>query len=94
MQPPDSNAETLALQALAWLAGDPDRLEPFLALSGLGPGNLRAAAREPGFLLGVLDHICGNESLLLDLAGNLSLNPESIARARQRLAGPVADDFA
>ncbi len=88
---PTPDAETLALQALAYLAGDPDRLEPFLALTGLGPANLRAAAREPGFLCGVLDHLCANESLLLEFAGNLSLNPESVMRARHRLAGPGMD---
>lgn len=87
------DAEALALRALAFLASDPSRLEGFLAETGLGPQNLRAAAQEPGFLASVLDHIAGSDSLLLELAGNLSLNPETIAAARLRLAGPPSGDF-
>lgn len=81
-------AETLALKALAFLASEPERLEPFLAVTGLGPATLRGAAQEPGFLLGVLDHLCASDSLLLEFAGNLGLNPEIVAQARETLAGP------
>lgn len=87
------DAEALALRALAFLASDTGRLEAFLAETGLGPANLRAAAQEPAFLASVLDHVAGNESLLLELAGNLSLNPETIAAARLRLAGPPPGDL-
>ncbi|MBA4221557.1 MAG: DUF3572 domain-containing protein [Bosea sp.] len=81
-------AQTLALKALAFLASEPERLEPFLAATGLGPATLRSAAQEPGFLLGVLDHLCASDSLLLEFAGNLSLKPEMVAQAREVLAGP------
>jgi hypothetical protein len=54
-------AETLAIQGLAFLAADMERLELFLSLTGLDPRNLRAAAAEPRFLAGVLEHISGNE---------------------------------
>jgi hypothetical protein len=87
------DAETLALRALGFLAAEPERLEPFLAATGLGPATLRAAASEPGFLGAVLDHIAGSDSLLLEFAGNLSLNPEIIADARRLLAGPAPGDF-
>ena len=60
--------------------------------TGLGPSNLRAAAQEPGFLVAVLDHLAGSDSLLLEFAGNLSLNPEIVAQARGRLAGPPMDE--
>ncbi|MEI5663357.1 Protein of unknown function [Bosea lupini] len=81
-------AQTLALKALAFLASEPERLEPFLAVTGLGPATLRSAAQEPGFLLGVLDHLCASDSLLLEFAGNLHLKPEMVAQARETLAGP------
>jgi len=87
------DAETLALRALTFLAAEPERLEPFLAATGLGPATLRAAASEPGFLVAVLDHISGSDSLLLEFAGNLSLNPEIIAYARRLLGGPAPGDF-
>ncbi|PTM43277.1 DUF3572 domain-containing protein [Bosea sp. 124] len=88
-RPPSlQDAETLALRALGFLAAEPERLEPFLATTGLGPATLRAAASDPGFLSAVLDHIGGSDSLLLEFAGNLGVSPESVAQARDRLGGP------
>ncbi len=84
---PREAAELLAIQALAFIAEDPDRLGAFLAASGIGPDAIRAAAREPGFLAGVLDHMLGDESLLLAFAGSAGLDPASIARARRALGG-------
>jgi hypothetical protein len=46
-------AEGLAIQALAFIAGDSERLGRFLAVTGIGPAEIRTAAREPGFLVGV-----------------------------------------
>ena len=83
----NEDAEALALRGLSFLAADPARLEPFLAATGLGPATLRSAAQEPGFLVGVLDHLSSSDSLLLEFAENLRLNPEIIAQARQRLGG-------
>ncbi|CAM5214678.1 hypothetical protein ARD30_09975 [Bosea thiooxidans] len=88
------DAETLALRALGFLAAEPERIELFLSTTGLGPENLRAAASEPGFLAAVLDHIAASDSLLLEFAGNLRLNPEIVGEARRLLAGPEPDDFA
>jgi hypothetical protein len=87
-------AEALALRALGFLAAEPDRLEPFLAMTGLGPSTLRAAATQPGFLAAVLDHLAGSDSLLLEFAGNLSLNPEIVGQARSILSGADSGEFA
>ncbi|WP_376987889.1 DUF3572 domain-containing protein [Bosea sp. R86505] len=87
-------AEMLALRALGFLAAEPERLEPFLAVTGLGPATLRAAAGEPAFLAAVLEHVGGSDSLLLEFAANLGVAPETVALARERLSGPpggVAD---
>jgi len=80
-------AEALAVQALAFIAEEPDRLGAFLAASGIGPEAIRNAAREPGFLAGVLDHMLSDESLLLAFADSAGLDPASIARARRALGG-------
>ncbi|WP_082766975.1 DUF3572 domain-containing protein [Bosea sp. PAMC 26642] len=87
------DAERLALRALGFLASEPERLEPFLATTGLGPANLRAAAREPAFLGAVLEYLSSTESLLLEFSENLSVNPESVAQARMLLSGPPAGDM-
>jgi hypothetical protein len=87
----DESAERLALDVLLWITGDEDRLLPFLAASGLGPETLRESAREPAFLVGVLDHVMGDENVLLACAGALGVKPERIAEAWHRLS-PRADD--
>jgi hypothetical protein len=80
-------AETLALEAFSWLAGEPEALGRFLALAGIGPGNLRTAAAAPGFLGGVLDFLVGDEALLVSYAREAGIRPEQIAAARRALGG-------
>ena len=84
-------AQTLAIEALAYLAADMERLEPFLSLTGIDIGNLRQVAAQPSFLVAVLDHLAGDESLLLAFAANGGHDPADIDRARQTLAGPQPD---
>jgi hypothetical protein len=86
-----ANGEALAIAALGFLASDPERLSRFLALSGLGPGNLRQAAAEPSFLLAVLDHLAGDERLLVAFAAEHGVAPGAVAAARAALAGGPAD---
>lgn len=88
LRPKDSqDAEAIAISALGFLASEPERLGRFLSVTGLGPENLRAAAGEPAFLVSVLDYVASDESLLLALAGNLSIQPEAIAAAHHHLSG-------
>ncbi|KAB2872690.1 MAG: DUF3572 domain-containing protein [Pseudorhodoplanes sp.] len=80
-------AESLAIQALSFIAGDPERLGRFLAATGIGPAGLRAAARAPHFLAGVLDHIAADERLLVAFAAESATDPRAIARAVAVLNG-------
>jgi len=80
-------AAELAIAALTFIAEEPERLGRFLALSGIGPESLRAAARDGGFLLGVLDYLLGDESLLLTFAEQAAIDPADVAAARDVLAG-------
>src|SRR5215216_168709 len=80
-------AEALAIAALSFFAAEPERLGRFLALSGIGPEKIRDAAREPRFLAGVLDHVCGDERLLLDFAAHAQIKPAEVERARTALGG-------
>jgi hypothetical protein len=79
-------ATELAIVALTFLAAESERIERFLALTGLGPQSLRAAAHEPGFLLGVLDHVASDEALLLAFAEENGIDPQDVGRARDALA--------
>jgi hypothetical protein len=80
-------AGELAIVALGYIASDPEELSRFLALTGIDPGAIRAAAEEPGFLAGVLSYIAGNERTLLAFATHANVAPEEIEKARQVLAG-------
>jgi len=84
-------AVALAIDALGFIAGEPEQLGRFLVLSGIGPDSLRAAAREPNFLLGVLDHLADNEALLVAFAGHSGIDPAEVARARNVLAGGASE---
>src|SRR5262245_50821239 len=81
------SAEMLAIQVVNFLAEEPERLGRFLAFSGIEAQSLRDAAREPNFLLGVLDHLAGDERLLTEFATRHGLTPETVTRARDFLAG-------
>lgn len=85
-------AQALAVEGLSFLAAEPERLGLFLSLTGITPQNLRLAARDPGFLSGVLDHLCSDDSLLLAFAGESGVAPEQVATARTLLAGPPPED--
>lgn len=80
-------AEAVAVEALGFLAADAERLSRFVELSGLDPSRLRGAARQPGFLAGILDHIASDESLLITFAANAGKSPEEVARACALLSG-------
>jgi len=80
-------ATGVAIAALSFIGQEPERLGRFLALSGIGPESLRAASREPGFLIGVLEHLGGDEALLLAFAMEQGIEPEHVGKARAVLAG-------
>jgi hypothetical protein len=80
-------AESLAIAALTFIANDPERLGRFLAVTGIGPDRLRAAAREPEFLVGVLDHMLADEALIADFAAHAAIDPADVGQARAVLGG-------
>jgi hypothetical protein len=81
-------AEIVAIQALSFIAGDPQRLGSFLAESGIGPETLRTAAADPHFLGSVLDFILRDDATVKALAEVSQLHPTNIAAARQVLGDP------
>lgn len=83
-------AEELAIEALAFIAGDPVVFNRFLRLTGLELENLRAAASEPAFLAGVLDFILSDERLVFAFAEQTTLPADQIADARRRLGTSFA----
>jgi hypothetical protein len=78
-------AEMLAIQALGFLAEEPERLAAFLSTTGIPIESIRDAARQPDFLAGLLDHMLADEKLLVAFADSAGLDPAAIAKARRAL---------
>ena len=84
-------AETLALRALAFIAGDEERFQRFLISTGTTPDDVRRRAADPDFLSGVYDHMLADEALLVAFAEDADLEPSKIVAARYRLPGAVME---
>lgn len=88
----DANAadpQETAIAILAWLAGEPDLLSRFLALTGVEPGALRGAAGDPAFLAGLVDFLMSHEPTLIAFCEATGTAPETVVRAHALLAGPL-----
>jgi hypothetical protein len=86
-------AETLAIQALAFIAEEPDRLAAFLGATGLSPDRIRESANQPHFLRGVLEHMLSDESLVVAFADNAGIDPADIARAYGAIGGDMGSHW-
>ena len=80
-------AEALAIQALTFIAQDVDRLGRFLAVTGIGPAEIRTASAEPGFLAGVLEYLASDDRLAAAFAAETGFDPADIAKAHVALGG-------
>ncbi len=83
----DQSARELAAQALVFIAQEPDRIGRFLALSGVGPSEIRERAQDPVFLAGILDHLLSDEAMLLDFAEWADVDASVVGASRQLLPG-------
>lgn len=88
-----TEAEGLAIEALAWLAQDKDLLPRFLALTGIEASSIRHAAREPGFLAGVLQFYLGHEPTLMRFCEETGHDPATIEKAAALLPGGLNQHF-
>lgn len=79
-------AEIIALKGLDFLAQEPERLGRFIALTGIGPEELRDRAGTPALLAAVLEHFLSDESSLLVFASLHNVSTDDIAPAHGMLA--------
>ena len=82
------DAEATAIAILGWLAGEPELLSRFLALTGVAPSEVRNAVGDPGFLAGLVDFLMSHESTLLAFSAATGIQPESVVHAHAILSGP------
>ncbi len=84
-------ATGLALQGLAFVAGNEAFLTRFMADSGLSQDDLRSRMDDPVLLGFVLDFVLGQEALAREFCAIAELKPESLLRARAALPGGIGD---
>jgi hypothetical protein len=77
-----TDAETLALAALAATLTDERRAERFLTLTGLSPEGIRERVGEPSLLAACLAFLEAHEPDLLAVAEAVGVKPETLVAAR------------
>jgi len=80
-------AETIGLQALAWLAGNDEVFPVFLGSSGASAADMKDRAADPAFLAAVLDFICMDDAWVMGFCESAGLKYDMPMRARQALPG-------
>ena len=81
------SAETMALQVLAWLAGNEDLLPAFLGATGASEADVRAGARDPEFLGSVLDFLMMDDAWVMQFCDQAQMAYQTPMHARQMLPG-------
>ena len=80
-------AETLALNALAWVLSDADRASAFLSMTGAAPADLRRAATDSAFLGAVLDFLLSDDAHVIAFCTENGLPFDRPLAARAALPG-------
>ncbi len=81
-------AETIALNALAFLAGRPEDMERFLANAGIGIDELRTRAADPDMLRAVTEFLLADDGLVTGFCEEQTLDPRDIHLATHVLTQP------
>jgi Protein of unknown function (DUF3572) len=81
LKPTRLTISELAEFCLEHLAQNPELLAEFMVQSGIQPADLRGLIGTHEFAHGLIDYMVGNEPLLLAVAAENGLKPESITQA-------------
>lgn len=80
-------AQSLARDALVWLAQQDDLLEVFMGATGCGADDIRSGVDAPEFLASVLDFLLLEDRWVVAFSGQAGIAPEAVPAARQALPG-------
>lgn len=81
------SSETIALQALGWLAANDELLPVFMGATGASADDLRQNATDPEFLGSVLDFLLMDDAWVMACCEALNLPYEGLMQARAGLPG-------
>ena len=82
-----TDAQALALTALAAAMADQRLAERFLSLSGIAPPELRQRAGDPATLAAFLRFLEGHEPDLIAITERIGVSPPALVAARRELEG-------
>ncbi|MCA1366237.1 DUF3572 domain-containing protein [Bradyrhizobium sp. BRP14] len=82
------SADDTAIAILTWLAGEPELMSRFLALTGTDVASLRSAAGDPGFMGGLVAFLMDHEPTLMAFCTATGISPEEVVRAHHVFSGP------
>ena len=80
-------AETLALNALGWLAANDELMPVFMGATGASVDDLKTRAGDPAFLGSVLDFITMDDQWVIAFCDSQRLDYTAPMMARQALPG-------
>ncbi|WP_397541281.1 DUF3572 domain-containing protein [Roseovarius salis] len=80
-------AEAIALECLAWLAGNDDLFPVFLGATGASAADVRERAQDPEFLGAVLDFVLMDDAWVTAFCEHANLAPATPMAARAALPG-------
>jgi hypothetical protein len=81
------SAQTIALQALAWLVGNEEVCQTFLGSTGTSADELRARATDPQFLASVLEFLTMDDTWVVSFCDSVNLAYDDPLKARYALPG-------
>lgn len=81
----DHNTQSLADLCLGHLAENPEELAGFMDHAGYDPAALRRDVGSRQLAIGLIDYFASNETILLALCANASIEPEAFMRVWQKL---------
>lgn len=81
------SAETIAIQAVAWLAGNDELFPVFLGATGASTDDLRTRIGQPEFLGSVLEFLMMDDAWVIAFCDSTGLAYDHVRVARQTLPG-------
>ena len=83
-----AQAETIALNGLAFLAARPDDIDRFLRNTGIDAAELRTRAADPDVLRAVLEYLLAGDATTTGFCEDQGLNPRDLHAANHLLSLP------
>ena len=86
-------AETIALQALAWIAADEELLPQLAGATGASLGDARSRAQDPAFLAGILEFLTLEDRWIQRFCDDHDLPYDVPLKALMSLPGQQRDEW-